>query len=629
MCGIAGSFSFRNNAQRLDLDLIQHRGPDSRGEWRSPDRRVWLGMTRLAILDLSAAGNQPMIDPITGNVIIHNGEIYNHLPLRPELERLGARFVGTSDTETLLAAYRFWREEMFPRLKGMFAFAIYDHADGSILLARDRFGIKPLYFYSGPDEFIFASEAREIVQREGLRPTRDSIVAYLQWGSCPHSCLLFPDLAEFPVGSHMRVTREGPAAPVEFWPPACFEATSNQPCNRLAVVRRTRELLEKSVSEHVLSDVPVACFLSGGVDSSVITALAARQLHRELHTFSVGFEQASHDESVYARRIAAQYDTDHIEIRLSAEEVIETTKQAVLSMDLPSVDGINSYIVAKQVASRGFKVALAGVGGDELFGGYSHFRLVSRLKYLALLPHSLFALPLRLQKGRHLFSDMPARPEAGLFAHWWRRLWNGAVLREFGFSRLEIPDEPAPALLDDFARISWSELRHYMRDVLLRDSDQMSMAVSLEVRVPFLDHQLVEFVLALSAGEKERCGTRKSLLIDSVRDLIPREIYDRKKMGFELPMSQWMRGPLRQFTVDGLTHVTDRGLFSESQASDLHKRFTDGKLPWQRLWAVVALGWYFQKHDLEFDRASPPERASRQHHAKDQRRVRIPQDSLK
>jgi asparagine synthase (glutamine-hydrolysing) len=598
MCGIAGAFSFRNDVQGFDLDLIQHRGPDSRGEWRSPDRRVWLGMTRLAILDLSPLGDQPMADPTTGNVIVHNGEIYNHLSLRPELERLGARFVGTSDTETLLAAYRHWGDTMVTRLKGMFAFAIYDKKHGSIFLARDRFGIKPLYFLCDDNEFVFASEVRGIVERKGLRPTRDSIVAYLQWGSCPHSGLLFPDVAEFPVGSYLRITAKGPTAPAEFWPLARLATSRNLSGDRAAVVGRIRELLEQSVSEHILSDVPVACFLSGGVDSSIITALAARQLHRELHTFSVGFDEASHDESVYARRIAAEYQTDHTEIRLSAEEVIETTKQAVLSMDLPSVDGINSYIVAKQVTSRGFKVALAGVGGDELFGGYSHFRLVSRLKYLALLPHSLFVLPLRLHKGRHLFSDMPARPEAGLFAHWWRRLWNGAVLREFGFSPLEIPDESAPALPDDFARISWSELRHYMRDVLLRDSDQMSMAVSLEVRVPFLDHELVEFILALPADEKERRGPRKSLLIDSVRDLIPPEIYDRKKMGFELPMSQWMRGPLHQFTVDGLRHAADRGVLSLPHALNLHKHFSSGKLSWHKLWALAILGWYLNKEKL-------------------------------
>jgi asparagine synthase (glutamine-hydrolysing) len=546
---------------------------------------------------LSPTGNQPMIDPINGNVIVHNGEIYNHLDLRIELEGLGARFVGTSDSETLLAAYRYWREAMLPRLKGMFAFAIYDNADRSIFLARDRFGIKPLYYFSGQTEFIFASEVRGIVERERLRPTRESIVAYLQWGSCPHSSLLFPELNEFPVGSHMRVKHDGAGAPVSFWPPARFENIPKS-CDRPALVRRTRELLEKSVREHILSDVPVACFLSGGVDSSVITALAARELRHELHTFSVGFDEATYDESAYARRIAEKYQTDHTEIRLSAEEVIETTKEAVLSMDLPSIDGINSYIVAKQVARRGFKVALAGVGGDELFGGYPQFRFLSRLKYLAQLPHSLFALPLKLKKGRHLFSDVPPRPDAGLFAHWWRRLWNAALLREFGFSPCEIQSEPVPALPDDFARISWSELSHYMRDILLRDSDQMSMAVSLEVRVPFLDHELVEFLLGLPARKKERPGTAKSLLVESVRDLIPAEIYDRKKIGFELPMSDWMRGPLHQFTLDGLMHVTNHGVLLTSQTLELRQRFARGKLAWQKLWALVVLGWYLEKQNL-------------------------------
>src|SRR6266480_1684656 len=190
MCGIAGVVSFKGDAQGFDLRLIEHRGPDSRGEWSSPDRRVWLGMTRLAILDLSPSGSQPMTDPATQNVIVFNGEIYNHLGLRDELDRLGARFVGTSDTETLLAAYRHWGEAMLPRLKGMFAFAIFDAGDGSVFLARDRFGIKPLYFFSGSDEFLFASEVRVITRLKRLHPTQNSILAFLQWGSCPHELLL-------------------------------------------------------------------------------------------------------------------------------------------------------------------------------------------------------------------------------------------------------------------------------------------------------------------------------------------------------------------------------------------------------------------------------------------------------
>ena len=594
MCGIAGVFSFQDEAQPFDLALLNHRGPDSCGEWRSENRRRWLGHTRLAILDLSPAGAQPMTDPATGNVIVFNGEIYNHLTLRRELESLGATFAGTSDTETLLAAYRLWGEALLPRLKGMFAFAIYDKAGDSLFLARDRFGIKPFYCWRGKDAFVFASEIRGLVRYGGLRSTRESVTAYLQWGCCPHSCLLYPEVFELPVGSHLRVAAGPEAGPVPYWPPARFPDPAPAG-GRPALVRRTRELLETAVHEHILSDVPVACFLSGGIDSSVITALAARELHRELHTFSVGFEDATFDESQYARRIASQYQTDHTEIRLAAEEVIETVKEAVFSMDLPSMDGINSYIVAKEVAKKGFKVALAGVGGDELFGGYPQFRTVPRLKWLALAPRPLLALLLRGKKGRHFLTDTPSHADAGLFAQWWRRSWNAALLRELGLPTRPIPPEHRPELTDDFAKISWSELRHYLRDVLLRDSDQMSMAVSLEVRVPFLDHELVEFVLGLPAAEKERPGLVKSLLIDRTADLLPREIYDRRKMGFELPMPAWIKGPLREFSLAGLHHLAAAGICDLDRALAPDRQFLAGRLPWQKLWALVVLGWYLSK----------------------------------
>ena len=594
MCGIAGVFSFQNEAQPFDLALLSHRGPDSRGEWWSENRRRWLGHTRLAILDLSPTGAQPMTDPATGNVIVFNGEIYNHLTLRREMEPLGATFAGTSDTETLLAAYRLWGEAMLPRLKGMFAFAIYDRAGDSLFLARDRFGIKPFYCWRGKDAFVFASEIRGIVRYGGLRSTRASLAAYLQWGSCPHSGLLYPEVFELPVGSHLRIAAGQETKPAPYWPSARFPNAAPAG-GRPALVRRTRELLETAVHEHILSDVPVACFLSGGIDSSVITALAARELHRELHTFSVGFEDATYDESRYARLIAGQYQTDHTEIRLSAGEVIETVKEAVMKMDLPSLDGINSYIVAKEVAKKGFKVALAGVGGDELFGGYPQFRSVPRLKFLALAPRPLLALLLTLKKGRHFLTDTPRSMDAGLFAQWWRRSWNSALLRDLGLPARPIPAEPRPALADDFAKISWSELSHYMRDVLLRDSDQMSMAVSLEVRVPFLDHELVEFVLGLPAADKERPGLVKSLLIDATADLLPREIYDRRKMGFELPMPAWIKGPLREFSLAGLHHLADAGVCDRMHVLAHDRQFLAGALPWQKLWALVVLGWYLSK----------------------------------
>ena len=418
------------------------------------------------------------------------------------------------------------------------------------------------------------------------------MAAYLQWGCCPHAGLLYPEVFELPVGSHLRVAAGQGTEPVSYWPPARFPKIAG---DRPALVRRTRELLAAAVHEHILSDAPVACFLSGGIDSSVITALAAGELHRGLHTFSVGFEDATYDESRYARLIAERYQTDHTEIRLGTAAVIETVKETVLALDLPSLDGINSYIVAKEVARRGFKVALAGVGGDELFGGYPQFRTLPRIKYLALAPRPLLALLLRLKKGRHLLTDTPRSMDAGLFAQWWRRSWNAALLRDLGLPARAIPAEPRPELADDFAKISWSELSHYMRDMLLRDSDQMSMAVSLEVRVPFLDHELVEFLLGLPAAEKERPALVKSLLIDATADLLPREIYDRRKMGFELPMPAWMRGPLREFTLAGLGHLAAAGVCDLEHALAHDRQFLAGQLPWQKLWALVVLGWYLRK----------------------------------
>jgi asparagine synthase (glutamine-hydrolysing) len=209
----------------------------------------------------------------------------------------------------------------------------------------------------------------------------------------------------------------------------------------------------------------------------------------------------------------------------------------------------------------------------------------------------LLKLPLAFGKGRHLLSDVPAKTDIGSFAHWWRRVWNGAMLREFNLPAVPIEHDSSPELPDEFARISWSELRHYMRDVLLRDSDQMSMAVSLEVRVPFLDHELVEFVLGLPESEKNQGPLVKSLLVDSVKDLLPSEIYDRKKMGFQLPMDDWMRGPLDKFTTEGLRHVVDHDVFTDEQASRLRRQFSGRKLHWQKLWAVVVLGWYLKKQD--------------------------------
>ncbi|MEO5717984.1 MAG: asparagine synthase (glutamine-hydrolyzing) [Chthoniobacterales bacterium] len=581
MCGIAAHFNFAEPAKPLDLQLIAHRGPDAAGEWTSPDRRLWLGNRRLAILDLSPTGEQPMIDPATGNVIVVNCEIYNHLALREEL--VGADWRGTSDTETLLLGYARWGHKLLERLKGMFAFAIYDHAREELFVARDRLGIKPLYYTRDAGGLRLASEAKLLADAaSSITPAATG--AYLQWGACPEDKILYSNIHVLPAGHAMTIRGTGEPEIWRYWPGRAKFASAPEDAPR-----KIRALLETAVAEHLLSDVPVASFLSGGIDSSIVTALAAQKLGRKLETFSVGFEIAEFDESAIAHEVAKRFGTKHERIQLSEEEVIQSVTEAVAHLDLPSVDAINTYIVSRAVAQRGVKVALSGLGGDELFGGYPSFRDVPRLQRLGLLPRAL-----RRALGARL-ADLPNDAGVGELAQWRRRFFTDAMLRQAGLpnqtSLLECPVE----LPDDFARISWTELTGYMRRMLLRDSDQMSMAVSLELRVPFLDHELVEYTLGLPAAEKKRYRGTKGLLVEACRDLLPPAVYQRPKAGFVLPMQKWMEGPLVPFVQNGLREIVQHRLLPEDFVADAEERFRHGRLHWTRLWSMVVLGHFVRR----------------------------------
>ncbi|MGH8164003.1 MAG: asparagine synthase (glutamine-hydrolyzing), partial [Rhodanobacteraceae bacterium] len=469
----------------------------------------------------------PMIDPATGNVLVVNGEIYNHRTLRAEMP--GVAWRGTSDTETLLHAYARWGREVVRRVKGMFAFVIYDRAREDFFVARDRLGIKPLYYTLDEAGIRIASETR-VIESDSSAITPATIAAYLQWGACPEEKLLFSNLEAVPAGHAMIIGNDGAREQWRYWPAAKSFSSSPE-----SAPQRIRALLEQAVEEHLLSDVPVASFLSGGIDSSIITALAAQKLERKLQTFSVGFELAEFDESAIANEVAQRYGATHRRLQLSEEEVLQSVTAAVAHLDLPSVDAINTYIVAQAVAREGVKVALSGLGGDELFGGYPSFRDVPRLQLLVKLPRFL-----RKAIGGERLADLPNDSDAGALAQWRRRFFTNAMLRRAGLPNESMSLDRSVALPDDFARISWAELTGYMRRMLLRDSDQMSMAVSLELRVPFLDHELVEYSLGLPAAEKRRYPGVKGLLVEACRDLLPPAVYQRPKRGFALPMQKWM-----------------------------------------------------------------------------------------
>ncbi len=584
MCGIAVHFNFRGPATPLNLQLIAHRGPDAAGEWISADRRFWFGHTRLAILDLSPTGAQPMVDSATSNVIVVNGEIYNHRELRAELGDMDWR--GTSDTETLLLCYGRWGRRLLDRLKGMFAFVIYDHARRELFVARDRLGIKPLYYTLDAGGVRLASEVK-VLTGPGSTITSASIGAYLRWGACPEHQLLYPGIHVLPAGHAMTIDSAGRPDIWRYWPGRKRFASRSE-----AAPQKIRSLLETAVEEHLLSDVPVASFLSGGIDSSIVTALAAQRLGRNLETFSVGFDVAEFDESAIALEVAQRFGTTHQRLQLTEEAVLQSVAEAVAHLDLPSVDAINTYIISRAVAQRGVKVALSGLGGDELFGGYPSFRDVPRLKRLGMLPRAL-----RKALGDRV-ADLPEAAGICELAQWRRRFFTDAMLQTANLPNETTPLECPVELPDDFARISWVELSGYMRRMLLRDSDQMSMAVSLELRVPFLDHELVEYSLGLPAAEKKRYGGTKGLLVEACRDLLPPAVYQRPKAGFALPMRQWMGGPLAPFVEDGLREVVRRCLLPQDFVADAHSRFRSGRLHWTRLWSMIVLGHFVRRTEL-------------------------------
>lgn len=592
MCGIAAVMVADGFAGPMDLGCLRHRGPDAQGEWTSPDRKIWFGHTRLSIVDLSPTGAQPMHDPATGNVIIFNGEIYNHAKLRQELRASGAdvKWIGTSDTETLLVAYRVWGKAMLSRLKGMFAFVIYDAATQGLFVARGPSGIKPLYYTRSRGVLRFSSEARALLDDTGPVYDSRSVSAYLQWGSCPEDGFIFPRTRILPGGSSMTVNADTTVQTEHYWPKKAYPLSRGEDAPK-----RVRKLLETAVEEHLMADVPVASFLSGGIDSSVVTALAARALGPgRLQTFSVGFSEGEFDETQIADIVAKKYQTDHHRIELGQEEIVRLVQEAVSRMDAPSQDAINTYIVSKKVAESGIKVALSGLGGDELFGGYPSFRDAPILRRLAGMPQWMRRISRGFGKIGERIADLPGGDIMAI-AIWRRRLWTDAMLRKAGLPVSPLRTLPSPEFGDDFAKISWAEMSVYMGQTLLRDSDQMSMAVSLELRVPFLDEDLIEYVLSLPEHEKTRHRITKGLLVEACRDLLPQQVYGRKKMGFALPMDAWMRGPLKEFNIEGLDEVKRLGLLAPGAVEWIRAEFEDGKIHWTRIWSLVILGHYLKK----------------------------------
>ncbi len=594
MCGIAIQVATEGSiCDPLNLAQIYHRGPDSQGEWLSPDRRVWFGHTRLAILDLSPAGHQPMIDERSGVILVFNGEIYNHLEIRKEIGDYPWK--GSSDTETLLVAYQKWGERLFSQLNGMFALAFYESTTGDVLLARDACGIKPLYIREvKKGVWSVTSEWRALYPEKQTFVSSLQISAYLRYGHFPEEMLPGVSTQTVPAGSTVRIRRNGELVFNTYRESLEW---SEDPLTYQEATGAIRQSIEKAVQRHLLSDVPVASFLSGGIDSTIVSILASRESNRKLQTITVTFRGSHLDESSYAQKIASLIGSQHEEINLVSEQIFPSIFQALEGMDLPSVDGMNTFLVCQKAAQIGTKVALSGLGGDEYFGGYPIFEQIFWLKWIRdHLPCDLLGSVLPVNLGGDRWKEVPKEGDASLM-EWRRRKWSNNLLMSMGFPIYSSPVKERE--VDLFHLTSMVESENYMRSMLLRDSDQMSMAHSLELRVPLLDREVLNVARRIHGQIYRDEGFPKGLLIKAFHDLLPPEVYQRPKMGFVLPMLEWMKGPLEAVVREGIWEAKNRLSLGDRGLVKMQKETNSGKLHWTRLWSLVVLGHWMKKNHVE------------------------------
>lgn len=634
MCGI---FGIVGRKARIPEGLLErgtqslaHRGPDDSGTIFLHDPafdtvEIGLGNRRLAILDLSPLAHQPMQDAETGNWIVYNGEIYNFRDIRRELEQAGTKFVSHSDTEVVLRAYARWGEQCLTKFRGMFAFALWDARQHRLFIARDPMGIKPLYYAQSGSYFLFASEVRTLLGT-GLVPRRidpAGLINYLTFGSAYDPLTLVEGVRALPPG-HTLTWQDGTLRLAPYWnllEPSVETTQFVSSGDEKQAVANVQSLLEEAVRLQLVSDVPVGVFLSGGIDSSALVSILSRGGVTP-STFSIVFREADFSEAEHSRAIAKKFRSDHHEINISQGDVLAAIPSALGAMDLPTMDGINTYFVSRETRAAGVKVALSGLGGDEVFAGYSSFRTVPRAERFARfwkrVPRSLrgsfasafSALTPDSDQNRKLAALARANGRV-MHPYFVTRMLFTPSQRDLLFPGADAATAESAAAsqcdhlqrsraLDPVNRVSYLESRCYMLNTLLRDADFMSMSQGLEVRVPLIDHQLAKAVLALPGAWKLN-GTPKKLLVEALGGSLPDEVVRRPKRGFTLPFEHWMRLELRPEIEPMLAakHVSAGplgGLLDANQVEQVWKDFLRGAVSWTRPWSLYVLERWCELH---------------------------------
>jgi len=638
VCGIVGLLAtdspLPHGALERAAQALAHRGPDDSGTvvvspTSTSPVTIGLGNRRLAILDLSPRGHQPMHDPATGNWIVFNGEIYNFRELRSRLESLGIRFIGHSDTEVLLKAYGAWGERCLHELRGMFAFAVWDALAQKLFVARDPVGIKPLYFFSTDKNFIFASEVRALLVT-GMVPRRlnpTALVNYLSFGSMYDPDTLIEGIRALLPGHYLE-WQNGRVRDVQYWDFASAQHAPEENGSHLArgkthCEKHVADLLYESIQQQLVSDVPLGVFLSGGIDSSSLVAILSRNHRGKLSTFSLAFRESDFNESQYCRAVAGRFRTDHHECVISQQDALDAVPDAVRAMDQPTMDGVNTYLVSQKTRQAGIKVALSGLGGDEMFAGYSSFRSVPSMERFSHFKHWIPSRVNHAVGGRvaqlldvlspgdrsQKFAALIGENGRLLHPYFLTRMLFLPVQRELLFARqsefASASTAPlqaalsAAGTLDPINRVSYLEARCYMQNTLLRDADSMSMAHGLEIRVPLLDHKLAEFLFALPGSWKVDDSIPKPLLVRSTRGALPDAVVRRAKHGFTLPFEHWLRDEMRPEVEKTLCAIPTGPLgdvLRPAAVKNVWHRFLAGKTSWSRPWALFVLQRWCEAH---------------------------------
>ncbi|MDR4499784.1 MAG: asparagine synthase (glutamine-hydrolyzing) [Candidatus Scalindua sp.] len=585
MCGIVGKFNFYNRKPVSEeliksmCDIIDYRGPDDSGIYL--DGHIGLGHRRLSILDLSKLGHQPMSSGDKSIWITYNGEIYNFQSLKKDLMLKGYTFSSHCDTEVIIYLYQEYGEECLKHLRGMFAFAIWDRNKETLFLARDRIGKKPLFYYFDGKTFLFASEIKSIFKDKSLKReiNFEAFYDYFKYLYVPDPKTIYKNTHKLEPGHYMILSKDG-IRKNEYWD-ISFSEQSN--LNENDIAEELLNILDESVRLRMISDVPLGAFLSGGIDSSGIVALMAKQTNNPVTTCSIGFDSEEYDEVRYARMVSEQYSTDHHEFTVN-ENTEEILTDLAFYFDEPFADAsaVPTYYVSK-VARQRVTVALSGDGGDENFAGYEKYyiddienrirRKIPRPIRTLILPYLSDLLSMGnhaiFRKGTTLLKTLSFESDYGFFLtntefddHLWKDLINNDTKKQIGeydpFSVTRYYYNKADTD-DHLSRILYTDLKTYLPGDILVKVDRMSMANSLEVRSPILDHKVIEFAANIPPGLKYNNGEKKYILKQSFKQILPKEIMYRRKMGFSVPLAQWFREEMKAFVSSNLLS-TDAGV---------------------------------------------------------------------